>query len=307
MKVLVLASPMGTTGGVQTYTNTLVRSLEHILGKQNVYLLAVSAEPRLRSDGEFALSAFVKLKFFAASLLKAIFWRPQLVICTHLGVGSVGRVIKQITGTPYWMVLHGIEVWGDVGAKKLRALRGVEKFISLTKFTFNAASSRHSLPTSKSSILPPFINVVEEQGSGAQASPVFDSTSPIVLTVARLVASERYKGHDVMLDAWPAILKCVPGAIYWIVGDGDDRARLEARARELKVTDSVRFAGSASGDELRGWYHRCQVFAMPARTDLDPRAPRGEGFGIVFLEAMACGKPVVGPRDGAPSDTASVG
>ena len=105
-----------------------------------------------------------------------------------------------------------------------------------------------------------------------------------------------------MLDAWPAVLKRVPGAIYCIVGDGDDRPRLEARARELKVTDSVRFAGAVSNKELRDWYHRCRVFAMPARTDLDPRAPRGEGFGIVFLEAMMRGKPVVGPREGAPSE-----
>jgi phosphatidylinositol alpha-1,6-mannosyltransferase len=105
-----------------------------------------------------------------------------------------------------------------------------------------------------------------------------------------------------MLDAWPAVLKRVPDAIYCIVGQGDDRARLEARARELKVTDSVKFAGAVSGDELRDWYHRCRVFAMPARTDLDPRTPRGEGFGIVFLEAMMFGKPVLGPNVGAPSE-----
>jgi phosphatidylinositol alpha-1,6-mannosyltransferase len=303
MKILVLAPPMGATGGVQTYTKTLVRALEQILGQENVCLLAVSAEPRLNSDGEASLAPGVKFRFVSASLWKAIRWRPQLVICAHLGVAPVGRIIHQIAGAPYWVILHGIEVWGDIGPAKIRALRGAERFISLTKFTFNAASSRHHLSSAKSSILPPFINADdEEQDSGSRATSNFDAGSPIVLTVARLVASERYKGHDVMLDAWPAVLKRVPDAVYWIVGDGDDRARLEARARELKVSDSVRFAGATSGRELRDWYHRCRVFAMPARTDLDPRAPRGEGFGIVFLEAMAHGKPVVGPRDGAPSE-----
>jgi len=105
-----------------------------------------------------------------------------------------------------------------------------------------------------------------------------------------------------MLDAWPAVLKRVPDAIYCIVGNGDDRTRLEARAKGLKVTDSVRFAGAVSNEELRDWYHRCRVFAMPARTDLNPSAPRGEGFGIVFLEAMMHGKPVVGPNEGAPGE-----
>ena len=82
-------------------------------------------------------------------------------------------------------------------------------------------------------------------------------------------------------------------AVYWIVGGGDDLARLEAKARELGIAASVRFAGPVSPEELAVCYHRCCVFAMPARTELDARAPRGEGFGIVYLEAMAHGKPVV--------------
>ena len=94
----------------------------------------------------------------------------------------------------------------------------------------------------------------------------------------------------------------MPDAEYLIVGDGDDRARLESRARELGITGSVQFAGSVSPEELDVCYDRCSIFAMPARTELDARAPRGEGFGIVFLEAMAHGKPVVGPRVGAPAE-----
>jgi len=73
-------------------------------------------------------------------------------------------------------------------------------------------------------------------------------------------------------------------------------------ARDLGIGDSVQFAGAVSPEELNVCYDRCCIFAMPARTDLDERAPRGEGFGIVFLEAMAHGKPVVGPRVGAPAE-----
>jgi phosphatidyl-myo-inositol dimannoside synthase len=91
------------------------------------------------------------------------------------------------------------------------------------------------------------------------------------------------------------------------VGDGDDRSRLESRARDLEIAGSVRFAGSVSPEELAVCYDRCRIFAMPARTDLDGSVPRGEGFGIVFLEAMARGKPVVGPRMGAPAEFISSG
>jgi phosphatidylinositol alpha-1,6-mannosyltransferase len=302
MKVLVLAPPMGAAGGVQSYTQTLVRALEGILGAKNVHLLAVHQEPRRSSDGELSFSSGVKARFLAASLSKAIVWRPQLVICAHVGVSPAARIIQRITGTPYWIILHGIEVWGEVGAAKLRGLRGAQRLVAVSKFTFGAASSRHGLSTSNVSILPPSFKIENEQSAAAPAQSEFESGAPIVLTVARLSASERYKGHDVMLDAWPAVLQRVPNAIYCIVGDGDDRARLEARARELKVTDSVRFAGSAFSADLRDWYHQCRVFAMPAQTNLDLSPPRGEGFGIVFLEAMGYGKPVIGPREGAPSE-----
>ncbi len=302
MKVLVLAPAMGATGGMQNYTKTLVRALEQILGKENVHLLTVPAEPQFSADGELSLSPIVKFRFLAASLSKAIFWRPQLVICAHVGVSPVGRIIQRATGAPYWVILHGIEVWGDIGSAKVRALCGAERLVAVSGFTFSVGRSRHGLSNANVSILPPSINVEKEQDFRVSISSKPGPVAPIVLTVGRLVASERYKGHDVMLDAWPAVLKRVPDAVYCIVGDGDDRPRLEARARKLEVTDSVRFAGAVSSDELRGWYHLCRVFAMPARIDLDPRAPRGEGFGIVFLEAMAHGKPVVGPRDGAPSE-----
>jgi len=68
------------------------------------------------------------------------------------------------------------------------------------------------------------------------------------------------------------------------------RPRLESKARELGIASSVRFTGAVSPEELAVCYHRCSVFAMPARTELDTREPRGEGFGIVYLEAMAHSK-----------------
>jgi glycosyltransferase involved in cell wall biosynthesis len=302
MKVLVLAPPLGATGGVQIYTKTLVRALEQILGKANVHLLAVPVEPRLSPNGDLSLSPGVKIKFLAASLSKAISWRPQLVICAHVGVSPVARIIQRVTGIRYWVVMHGIEVWGDIGRAKFLALRGASRLISVSGFTFGVASSRHGLSKISHSILPPSVQVDSEQNSRVSNPSKPEPSAPIVLTVGRLAASEKYKGHDVMLDAWPTVLKRVPGAIYCIVGDGDDRQRLEDRAKEFKVTDSIRFAGAAFSGDLRDWYHRCRVFAMPARTDLNPHAPRGEGFGIVFLEAMAHGKPVVGPREGAPSE-----
>jgi len=106
---------------------------------------------------------------------------------------------------------------------------------------------------------------------------------PFALIVGRLSASERYKGHDLLLDLWPKVEEEVPGARLVVAGDGDDRARLEARARALG--GRVRFAGRVSEEDLRALYRECAFFAMPSRD---------EGFGLVFLEAMRAGRACIG-------------
>jgi phosphatidylinositol alpha-1,6-mannosyltransferase len=113
----------------------------------------------------------------------------------------------------------------------------------------------------------------------------------IILTVGRLAAAERYKGHDRLIAAFPGILARVPDAAYLIVGSGDDRSRLERLAREAGVADHVMFAGHVPDEELPDYLALAHVFAMPST---------GEGFGIVFLEAAASGLPVIGGnRDGS--------
>lgn len=118
----------------------------------------------------------------------------------------------------------------------------------------------------------------------------------VLLTVGRLVGR---KGVDTVLHALPEVAQAVPGVTYLVAGDGPDRPRLEALARRLGVGESVRFVGSLEDVRaLRDHYNACDVFVMPARE----APPDVEGFGIVFLEAGACGKPVVGARAGGVPD-----
>jgi phosphatidyl-myo-inositol dimannoside synthase len=299
-KVLVLSPSLQSIGGVQSYTRTLASALEEILGAGCVRLLTVGAESQPRRDGTVALKTSVKLRFAVHAFSTAIVWRPELVIATHIGVAPVARLIKKYTKIPYWLVLHGIEVWGKLPPVKGHALRTAAKYVALTRFSLDATVVRHALDKPAAVLLPPPLAIRAQPGSSDSGSS--HMAAPVVLTVGRLAAAERYKGHDIMLEAWPAVLSRVPGAQYWIVGDGDDRARLESRAQELGVAGSVRFAGALSGDRLSEAYQRCSIFAMPARTELQGDTTEGEGFGIVFLEAMAQGKPVVGPRNGAPAE-----
>ncbi len=302
MKIVVLAPPMKAIGGIQNYTATLLRALDEIIGERNVRMVAVPAKAATHADGNAALGRVTKIRFLLSAIAKAIFWRPQLVLCAHVGISPVARLIQRLTGTPYWVMLYGIEVWGDLALSKIEALRMAQQLVAISTFTLESATKRQGLQGCKSVFLAPAFSIDESVTAKKRTNVAESNPAPAVLTVGRLAASERYKGHDVMLDAWPAVLREIPEARYIIVGDGDDRARLQARAMENGLASSVTFKGSVSGAELQSCYDECRVFALPARTELDERAPRGEGFGIVFLEAMAHGKPVVGPNVGAPTE-----
>ena len=98
-----------------------------------------------------------------------------------------------------------------------------------------------------------------------------------------MVQAERYKGHDVLLELWPEVLKRTGGRLC-IVGDGDDRERLERKAAKLRRGESVTFLGAANDALLAAAYRDCAFFLMPSA---------GEGFGLVYAEAMAAGKPCI--------------
>ncbi|RMF57698.1 MAG: glycosyltransferase family 1 protein [Bacteroidetes bacterium] len=118
---------------------------------------------------------------------------------------------------------------------------------------------------------------------------------PTLLTISRLVPR---KGLDTVLQALPRVAEAVPQVVYLIGGTGPDRPRLERLAHELGVASHVRFCGRIPDDDLPTYYSAADVFVMPSR--LDP--PHVEGFGIVFLEANACGTPVVGAHTGGIPD-----
>ena len=107
------------------------------------------------------------------------------------------------------------------------------------------------------------------------------------MTLARLPSADRYKGVDEVLEVMPALLEAEPRIKYLVAGDGADRPRLEAKARALGLADKVVFTGMVDETEKPDLFRLADVFVMPGRR---------EGFGFVFLEAMACGVPVVGSQ-----------
>jgi phosphatidylinositol alpha-1,6-mannosyltransferase len=158
----------------------------------------------------------------------------------------------------------------------------------VSDYTRREMRRRISLPETRYVVVPnaldPFFAAAAPD---ALAAP---EPGTVILTVARLDARERYKGVNHLIEAMPAVRQAVPAARLRIVGTGSELARLRELAAELRITGAVEFAGCIDDEGLRDAYRRCTLFALPSR---------GEGFGIVFLEAMANGKPCLGARAGA--------
>ena len=119
-----------------------------------------------------------------------------------------------------------------------------------------------------------------------------------MLTVGRMDLRERYKGHDRIVAALPGLIAAGHDLIYAIVGEGDDRGRLERLAREKGLEHRIRFLGPIAPDRLVAAYRMADLLVMPST---------GEGFGIAFLEAMACGTPALGLSVGGAADALADG
>jgi glycosyltransferase involved in cell wall biosynthesis len=233
---------------------------------------------------------------FAAQIIGLGIWqRPCLIISTHLNFTVAAYWLKQLTGIPYWTVAHGVEAWNIQRPTLQKALRYADQILAVSSYTRDRLVKEQNLDPSKVSILP---NTFDANRFKIAPKPTYlleryclEPEQPIILTVARLAEVERYKGYDKIIEALPQIRQAIPNVHYIIAGKGDDRPRIEQLIAQLGLQDCVTLAGFVPDEQLCDYYNLCDLFAMPSKR---------EGFGIVYLEALACGKPVLGGnQDGA--------
>ena len=221
--------------------------------------------------------------------------RPDLVFCSHVGVAPVARLLSR-GGAPLFQFLHGVECWRPLSPRVRWGIRHTAGFLSNSSFTHSKfvehnpehAAVRHCVT---------WLGVPEEHIAPPTRTPP-DAGPPSVLIVARMVGAERYKGHEQLIQIWPRVLERVPRATLDIVGTGTGTAALLALAEKLDLVrrGAVKFWGELPDDELAERYRRCRVFAMPSR---------GEGFGLVYLEAMSFGKACIASTDDAAHEVVS--
>ena len=228
--------------------------------------------------------------FFSWQLItKAIAQKPELIIMTHLNFAPIAMFLKWLVGTKYIAIAHGVEAWDIPNPLLLKALKSADLILAVSNFTRDRLCQNQNISPDKVKILP---NTFDTSAWKIAPKPQYlldryklQPDQKVILTVSRLVMSEQYKGYDQILEALPIIRQTIPDVHYLIVGKGDDRDRIEQIIQQKDLQNHVTLAGFIADEYLCDYYNLCDLFAMPSKR---------EGFGIVYLEALACGKPVLG-------------
>jgi glycosyltransferase involved in cell wall biosynthesis len=208
------------------------------------------------------------------------------IICGHVAQLPIAWAVSRIRRRlPYYLVAHGIEVWRRFSFLERRALLGARRVLCVSEFTRQELLRHFPLPRARTMIAPNALDPYFEAGA-AVAAP---TGPPIVLTVSRLSVADSYKGVYHLVEAMPTVLAAIPDARLRIVGRGDALPGLQSLAGALGVSGAVEFTGFRTDAELRSDFERCRLFALPSQR---------EGFGLVYIEAMAHGRPCLGANCG---------
>ena len=230
--------------------------------------------------------------------------RPRVVQLATCDDGYLGLQLQRWFKLPFVVYAHGNEVLAAIDSdwdKPRLALKKAACVLANSRFTAGLLQTAGVVPESIA-IIPLGFDTerFRPQIPNLQLRRTLlgdRARGPVILTVGNLV--ER-KGHDMVIRSLPAICQQVPDATYLIAGTGPFKERLDELAAQLGVRDRIIFAGNVPDDQLPDLYAMCDVFAMPSRARLASHDV--EGFGLVFLEAGACAKPVVAGRSGGIED-----
>ncbi|MCU0544976.1 MAG: glycosyltransferase family 4 protein [Oscillatoriaceae cyanobacterium Prado104] len=297
----------GSEGGIQSYVRDILKAYLSISkttnypSKAEVLLLRDSPDCDNHYESEYLRFFYLKtgnpwlgrLKFAAILLSFLLQKRPQRVFCGHIKLAPLIQSFCHPLGIPYTILTYGKEVWELLASRERAAMQQADSIWTISKYTRDRTCATNNLNPAKFQIIPCTVD-----GEIFDIAPKSEDLltqynlhdAQILLTVSRLRSSDFYKGIDVTIQALPHIAKNFPNVKYLVVGRGDDRPRLAQLAADLGVAERVVFAGFVATENLAAYYQLADAFVMPSQ----------EGFGIVYLEALACGLPVLaGNADGS--------
>ncbi len=304
MNILFLyLSAFTTTGGLEKFNRALMKALSEIAIERYYQFKAVSAydskvDERYLAPIYFKGFSKNKLLFSLYSLVTA--FNADVIILGHLNLAPLALGIQKLYPQKKIIVItHGIEVWGEISSIKKSVLMQAYKILTVSNYTKEKLITKHGLSESKIQVfhntLDPYFPIPQElnKPSYLQERYELSADNKVVLTISRLSSEEQYKGYDKVIACFSAVLRQVPQVRYLLVGKYDalEKAHVDKLIALHQLEGKVIIPGFIPDNEIVDHYLLADVFVMPSK---------GEGFGIVFLEAMACGlSTIAGNQDGS--------
>jgi len=244
---------------------------------------------RVRSQPSLAQKVRFALHTTQIQLLRRTDW----ILFSHLGLAEVQRGLPRQLRARYGVFLYGSEIWRPLTNGERQVLADADLRVAISPFTAARVMDMHPDigPVEVCPLALPSNAPENYPRTSSDAAPRLGAHA--VLVVGRMLNAERYKGHDELIDAWPRVVAKVPDAQLVIAGQGDDVARLKDKASRSSVGQSIMFVGFVSPQVREALYEHAALFALPSR---------GEGFGLVYLEAMSHRRACVGSVHDAARD-----
>ncbi|MDO8469661.1 MAG: glycosyltransferase family 4 protein [bacterium] len=278
MKKILFAVPdMETIGGIQN----VAKKISGVIQEAGILLKVVE-----RKRG----GLLAKLHFTLSFVWNALVFRPTLIVCIHINFAVVAYFLHVFLRIPFTVELHGVEAVRITDPLKRRAVRTARIVVAPFRWTMGNILRQFPEVERRSFILPNSVDGERFHITGkpeALKRTLGIGSEKVICTVARLSSLEiGGKGYDRVIESLPRVRERIPDIKYVIVGDGDDRPRVEALINRLHLRNHVTITGAVPDQALVEYYNLADVFVLPSK---------GEGFpAIVLLEALACGTPIVG-------------
>jgi phosphatidyl-myo-inositol dimannoside synthase len=285
--MLLLATEVWRShGGIQRYMRMIVRILAD-RGEPFAVLSLLDGDKNRPVDTRSHCTTCEgsKWRFCLEALRLARRRSARELLVGHVGLLPIAWILRRMNLTDrYAVVLHGIEAWRRLSWATRIAARGASHIIATTSYTAREFCFLNGVDATRCAVIPL---------AAGTCTSAFRRTAPEgelkLLMVSRLSVADRYKGADTVLRAVRLARDAGVPLTLDIVGSGDDLDRLEDLVRSLGVREVVHLRGSLPDLEVERLYHQSDVFVMPSKK---------EGFGIVYLEAMAAGLPCIGANHG---------
>jgi phosphatidylinositol alpha-1,6-mannosyltransferase len=286
MVLALVTDAFGGRGGIAQYNRDFLSALASA-GSKVVALPRHAPEAEVPPNGvEQRPAQFARLLYSRFAIVEALRLKPDIIFCGHIYMSPLGWIAAKLSGAKLVIQTHGIEAWSRPSRLERWACEQAAIILSVSRHTRARVLDWAVIPPERVIVVP---NTVDDcftpgDGSGLRCEWQLEGKK-VLLTVGRMRVTEQYKGHDRVIETLSSLIAAGHDVVYVIAGEGDDRSRLEELAQTAGVGERVRFVGALPHEKLIDAYRMADLFVMPST---------GEGFGIAFLEAMACGTPAVG-------------